>query len=278
MRSSSKNNFDFIPNLPVLKDEDQNACVSFMFYDAEKEVNGNWVDWLETIFLKFNSEPDSIIFQQGGKTKRGKYINLRESFLSSTKNNEVDFQIRSVKKDSLSDFFPSAVSISINASGPGKAQGAISLTEELVPNISDFSSSIASELFSLAGSFYGHSSRFPIILGPDSYAAGVGAIPKGWSFASTRPYTNRLTNWRKKTNQLDSIPGSFREVFPINFLKKSHLEAKISGRPAKLIFEKFGSIIEVSPTGDQYMWLVESVKLKLLRNILEKEGLILSSD
>lgn len=276
MKNKTVQDFSFIPNIPKLGAAEDMACVSFMFYDSEKKLNQDWLEWLELIFSSFDTEPDRILFHFEGKTRRGKYSRLKKTFFSALEKGDVDFQLRSRAIEGHPDFFPSEISISINTSGPGNAQGVISIVENKVPNIFDFSNNIASELVSLAGNFYAHSSKFPMILGPDSYAAAVGTIPKGWSFNSTKAYTERLTAWRNNTRDLTHIETSFREIFPINFLKDSHIKSTIGGTPAKSLYEMYGLIIEVSPNSNQYLWKVESNKLQLLRKIMEKEGLILS--
>lgn len=276
MKNTTVQDFSFIPNIPKLDAGEDMACVSFMFYDSEKKINQDWLEWLELLFSYFDSEIDRVLFHHKGKTRHGKYSRLKKAFLDAMETGDVDFQLRSRVIEGHPGFFPSEVSISVNASGPGNAQGVISIIEKKVPDVSNFSKKLASELMLLAGSFYAHSSKFPMILGPDAYAAAVGAIPKGWSFNSTKTYTERLTTWRKKTRHLDHIEMSFREIFPINFLKETHMNSTIVGKPARSFYEMYGSVIELSPNSQQYMWEVESSKLKLLREIMEKEGLILS--
>lgn len=275
---TNNNDFDFIPNIPTLGLNDRKACISFMFYDSDDEISRKWIDWLESLFLKLRTEPDNLLLHRDGKTRKGKYSRLRKALISAVEESSIDFQLRSPKREGLYDFFPSEVSVSINTSGPGQAQGVISVIEEKVPNIYEFANEIASDIVPLTGNFYGHCSRFPALLGPDAYAAAVGAIPKGWDFKSTQPYTERLTNWRKKTQFVNGVAASFREIFPINFLKQSHLENNILGKPARLFYETYGKFLRVSPNSEQYMWVVPNEKLEFLRKILEEDHLILSSN
>lgn len=278
MKNYILRDYSFIPEIPALSVDEDMGCISFMFYDADKEINLAWIEWVEALFLYFDIEPDSIVFHHDGKTKQGKYSRLKKALLDATEKGEIDFQLRSRAIEGYPTFFPSEISVSMNTSGPGSAQGVISIIEKKVPNILDWSKKLASELTLLAGSFYAHSSKFPMLLGPDAYAAAVGTIPKGWSFNSTRAYTTRLTVWRDSTQNLSHIENFFREIFPINFLKETHMNSTIVGKPARSFYEMYGSVIEVSPNSQQYMWEVESRKLKLLRKIMEKEGLILSQE
>lgn len=276
MKNSETKNFEYIPNLPSLKASESQACVSFMFYDSEKEISQKWIEWLERFFAQFSLTPDTLILHQEGKTKTGKYYRQRGALLKALEESSIDFQVRSKVIDASTGFFPSEISVSINTSGPGKAQGVVSVRQDLVPNSLKFSRNLALELLPLTGLFYGHCSSFPIILGPDAYAAGLGTIPKGWSFASTKSYTERLTTWRKRIQILESGEKFFREIFPINFLKESHFTQIISEKPSRLFFESYGSVVELSPDSKQFMWVVDIEKLKELRKVMESEGLILS--
>lgn len=276
MKILEDQNFEFIPYLPTLKASESQPCVSFMFYDSEKAFSHEWIEWLERFFVQFSLSPDSLILHQDGKTRAGKYKRQKGALFKAVEKNGIDFQIRSKIIDSSIGFFPSEISVSVNTSGLGKMQGVFSVRKYLVPNLLEFSKSLALELLPLVGDFYGHSSRFPIILGPDAYGAGLGTIPKGWSFASTKSYTGRLTTWRKRSQHLESIKNYFREIFPINFLKDSHMHGSIFGKPARLFYEDFGTIMELANDSKQFVWVVETDKIELLRKSMEEEGLILS--
>jgi hypothetical protein len=272
--------FDFLPNAPTLPKGTQ-VALSLMFYDLENNLNSSWLNWIVKVFSHYGIAPDSLILHTSSGNSSGRLENLSEKLTIALNNANdgatIDLQVRSTPIADGVGFFPTEMSLSINTSGPGKAQGVLSIRDREDRSLRDFALHHAQEIAELGGKFYGHASKFPAILGPDSYAACVGAIPKGWSFTSTQAYTNRLTAWRNHGASREHLNGYLREVFPINFLTTAHVNSNDSMFHTPSFFEKFGTLSPLGKSKDQYVWEVTHKKLPKARSEMEKAGLVLSA-
>ena len=260
--------------------DDELVCFSLMFYDITNKLGPEWVDLIERLFRIYGCDPINIILH-GARKRKGSFKRIRshliEDLEAARSGEAVHFRIGSAPTEDGVSFFASDISVSINTSGPGCAQGVFSVRERCDRNFEDFVDYLVPKLVPLTGMFYGYASKFPAILGPGAYAASLGTIPKGWSFTSTRSYTKRITTWRDNIRDRRGLNGFFREVYPVNFLTRAHLDQEISGKLASEIFEEFGSLKQLAGIGDMFVWWVPLNRIAVVREILENENLILSA-
>lgn len=273
--------FSYLPGLPNLNGCNE-AALSFMFYDTDQRLGEHWIEWIDKMFGRFDETPSQSIFNAPSGTRRGSYKRQKKALVSALRNTEIsgnfDVRVRSSKPTNDLGFFPSSMEVILSSRGGLLTRGSVSvLAKHTSLGLYETAVSIGSSLHEVSGTFYGHASYFPAVLGPEQYLANVGSIPKGWSFESTRAFTKRITNWRNNFVQLDSIGNGFREVFPVNFLKRSHLEKKIAGKSAVLWLQRFGTVEQLAETPDLIVWNLSQKRIRPARTELEKLGLILSA-
>lgn len=278
---SMRNELAFLPYLPPLGSNSR-LVVSLMFYDLERPLNAQWVPWIDSKFHEYGLRPSKVNFTARNSDRSGNYETLKKSLAEALAGltEEGGFSSLRIRSEMLfpdDGFFPCEMEVSIEVGGPGYARGSISVVKRNVPGLAEFSLNTAREISHLGGTFYGHASLFPAILGPEYYLGSVGTIPKGWSFVSTRAYTKRLTAWRHHGSSREHVDGYLREVFPINFLTDAHLNTHIGDQAAKALYVKHGELSPLVGFDGQHVWRVADKNLKRARSALEKLGLVLSA-
>ena len=231
--------------------------------------------------MHYSLEPKELCYTASRKDKSGNYSSLKseleDAFSCDVENGVKSLRVRSKIVAPEDGFFPCDMEISVDVGGQSYARGSISVSIDKVSDLEKFAIQTAQEVSRIGGCYYGHSSLFPAILGPEYYLGSVGVIPKGWSFMSTRAYTKRLTTWRDHGANRISLNGYFREVFPFNFLTEHHLDQRILGKPAADLYKEFGQLEKFGASACQYVWKVPLALIPKAREVLEKANLVLSA-
>ncbi len=270
----------FLPFLPTFQSETR-LVANLMFYGLERPLSRDWVQLIEQQFVRYSLEPQELCYTAHSKDKSGDYSSLK-SELEDALSCNAKYELKSIRVRSKAvapedGFLPCDMEISVDTGGPTHARGSISVSIDKAPDLEEFATQTSHDVSRIGGCYYGHSSLFPAILGPEYYLGSVGTIPKGWSFISTRAYTKRLTAWRDHGANRISLNGYFREVFPYNFLTKHHLNQRILGKPAADLFKEFGTLEEFGASASQYVWKVPLVLIPKAREVLEEANLVLSA-
>ena len=254
-----------------------------MVYGWEKPIGPEWIDVIEDIFLVFGHEPFEGMGNLGELHSHGSYNRVRKRLRGFSENpNESElFAIRVRSSPDFIDeaFFPCNIEVSLGFSHSNPKKAVVAVREALISDYKELVTRIGKNFFDLFGSFYGGAWDFPAAFGPSDYMVSVRAIPGRLPYGINDAYANRITRWRDniwhKKCQVRS--GYFREIYPINFLLETHLNAPFRGQPLYKFMEKNGSLEMFEFNEKMHCWNITEENLDFVRKTLEPSGLVLSS-
>ena len=262
--------------------DNKTVARSLMFYDWEKPIAGDWLDVVENFFSKFDVSIQEGSGHAANKNSHGSYKRVKKrlkSFLSDY-NDSFSIRLRGTPLlDPLSSHYPTDVQFCLSVDFTGQKKGMISVIDSLVGSCDVLVASIAEDLFSFTGPTYGGAWDFPIASGPGEYLAFVNVRPRGMKANHNKEYAERIIRFRNNTRhrKLRVADGYFREIYPINFLRSSHLNMPFQDEALSRFMETCGHLSEVDYMKNLFRWDIAPGRLDEIRRSLETSGLILSS-
>jgi hypothetical protein len=140
----------------------------------------------------------------------------------------------------------------------------------------DFMKDIMSKISALCEVVYGVAYQRPFELGPDAYALGMGA-GMGYS-TEDMARSHRIGDWfRERMRRNRHVQGLLRDVYPLNFLSRPHLENPVDGQPLAEWIAAAAGRGELAPMADGvWCWSVPPESLEGVRAILRPRGLLIA--
>ena len=254
-----------------------------MFYEFDRGFSADWLDWVETVFSAFDVKPHTVSASIGDKELSGLYPRVRKR-LAALLNTKMGMESPDVRIDSretqpAESFFPSEIRVAWSTTVGGQKNGVIAVRASLIDSVGELVERLEKSLFEMIGTAYAHALDFPAEFGPDFYLGSVGAVPTGYTTQENTAYEERLVQWRDRIwhGGVRARQGYLREVYPINFLLEPHLGRPYQNCPFRDYMERNGKITFSKFCEGLYRWDVESERLSLVREDLERSGLVLSS-
>jgi hypothetical protein len=256
----------------------------FMFYDWEKPVSRSWLSRAQEIFAQFGKTISEGTANLGKQHSHGGFKRVQKrllGFLDAMSDNagaHFDIRVWSEHYVKTDAWFPCDIEMVWGMHASGTKKGMLAVRDTLVPGLEALIERAAEPIFELTGAAYATVFPFPTLFGPDTYLASVGSIPSGMSSLANSTYTARITRWRDhRWNGYLTSQGYLREVYPVNFVLRSHLEMPFNGRPLCEYMTKVGSLKPSQFNDRVYCWAVPAERLLWVRQELEPSGLVLSS-
>ncbi len=268
-----------IPKITELSPE----AICVMIYDWENPVGSELLDIIDKMFFEFSTAPAEATGCWGTKHSHGRYSRVRKkiaSFLDGNLNGDQFSDVRVLSEklyEKDEPFCPSAVGVAWASGGRKNKKAIFYIRADSISDSELFVQYIENELFPLVGNFYGGVWRFPVALGPESYLSSIVSVKRN-ELKPEPEYGQRITQWRDNLYKgLYSRDGYLREVYPINYINKNHINTTFNGSTLGHFMELHGSIKKCSFNSDMYRWDIPKNSYTAVVNLLESSGLVLSA-
>jgi hypothetical protein len=254
-----------------------------MFYEWEKPFDERCLFLSEKLFAEFNSITAEGTGNLGENRVHGAYNRVRgklASFLTATERGAAaSIRIRSAPRRTEPEFFPSAFEAAMGVVHARQKIGSFAVDGKEIESISDLANRAAPIVFDSLGPAYGGGWDFPEEYGAEHYVAAVNTMPSGMRWGSNKEYSARLVHWMNNIwrRKFRATNGYFREIYPINYLLGTHLDAPFRGAPLSKFMEATGSLRPCEFNEKMYRWDILDENINEVRNELEPSGLVLSS-
>ena len=259
-----------------------NTC-AVVLGDFQKLVGPEFMDIVDVLFAHFGSLPVEAIAEYDAEKSIGSYSRVRSrirNFLQSVaagRSDRLNISIGNHARRKDPTFHHGSAEAAL---GTRLDQSCVlfGVDELRAGKRDEFVEFTATQLFKLVGPCYGYYLAYPKHHGVGYYVASVISIPQGGNVMAYKEYGARVTRWRdRKWAGLRASQGYIREVYEINFLLESHLQAPVNGVPLRKVAEELGELVAFPPCPGVYKWTIPTANLELARDQFEDSGLVLSA-
>jgi len=249
-------------------------CNCVAIYDWKGEIDPlQWYRTAVEYFQALGVEPDLGSFGRTAKKKRPiQFKSLNKKILSADSSNIESITLYLTIPDYVQLVFGWTVTAGFSIGGRTKT--VFFCFDDTVRTFDHgFLLELIGELSESCEVTYGIAYQRPFELGPAAYA--LGAVV-GLDYGDEDAHL--IGDWfRERMGRNRHVRGLLRDVYPLNFLSRPHLETPVDGQPLADWIEAAPGRGELAPFADGlWCWSIPQQSLEDLRAILRPRGLLIA--